>query len=150
MCSVSPLWISPIISDRLCNTSWQEINQPHLSHHSVLLLLLCTVLSSYRKIPGNRCEGGMQPERKLIDLNKKCVSNLLSPELLVRDLYVWCQFGVYWYWSQMSGWAYLKHVYQSGSQTGRVAPVVSVVVLILLVCAVAGILLVKKYVCGGR
>ncbi|XP_060766839.1 sortilin [Neoarius graeffei] len=76
--------------------------------------------SGYRKIPGNRCEGGTQPERKLIDLNKKCVSNLLSPELL------------------------------SGSQTGRVAPVVSVVVLILLVCAVAGILLVKKYVCGGR
>lgn len=44
-------------------------------------------LCSYRKIPGDRCEAGIQPERKLTDLSKKCVSNLLHPELLVRDPY---------------------------------------------------------------
>ncbi|TTB85621.1 Sortilin [Bagarius yarrelli] len=76
--------------------------------------------SGYRKIPGNRCEGGTQPERKVIDLSKKCVSNLVIPELL------------------------------SESQSGSVASVVSVIVLVLLLCAVAGALLVKKYVCGGR
>ncbi|XP_027011648.2 sortilin isoform X2 [Tachysurus fulvidraco] len=75
--------------------------------------------SGYRKIPGDGCEGGVQPERKVIDLSKKCASNLLSSEFL--------------------------------SQPGSVAPVVSVIILVLLVCAVAaGVLLVKKYVCGGR
>uniref|UniRef100_A0A667WGZ9 Sortilin n=1 Tax=Myripristis murdjan TaxID=586833 RepID=A0A667WGZ9_9TELE len=40
--------------------------------------------SGYRKIPGDKCEGGTTPERKEIDLSKRCVSDLLGPELLVN------------------------------------------------------------------
>ncbi|MCJ8744221.1 hypothetical protein PDJAM_G00115910 [Pangasius djambal] len=108
---------------RAMNSS-ECVEQPELKGHSLEFCLhgrkeqLQT--SGYRKIPGDRCEGGTQPERKLIDLSKKCVSSLLSPDLL------------------------------SEAQSGSVAPVVSVIFLVLLVCAVAGVLLVKKYVCGGR
>lgn len=42
-----------------------------------------SVLYSYRKIPGDKCEGGVKPERKEIDLSKKCVSDLMGPELTV-------------------------------------------------------------------
>ncbi|XP_061113939.1 sortilin-like isoform X1 [Conger conger] len=35
----------------------------------------------YRKIPGDRCEGGVTPERTEVDLSQKCVSNLLDPQL---------------------------------------------------------------------
>ncbi|KAF4093571.1 hypothetical protein AMELA_G00003430 [Ameiurus melas] len=108
---------------RAVNSS-ECVEQPELKGH---LLEFCLhgrkeqlQTSGYRKIPGDRCEGGTQPERKLIDLSKKCVSNLLSPELL------------------------------SESQSGSLAPVVSVIILVLLICAVAGVLLIKKYVCGGR
>lgn len=45
-------------------------------------LIVCLV-HSYRKIPGDKCEGGEIPERKEIDLSKRCVSDLVGPELLV-------------------------------------------------------------------
>lgn len=35
----------------------------------------------YRKIPGDECEGGTQPERKVVDLSKTCVSSLISTEM---------------------------------------------------------------------
>ncbi|KAI2661676.1 Sortilin [Labeo rohita] len=38
--------------------------------------------SGYRKIPGDKCEGGEQPERRMIDMSKRCVSDLLEPQLL--------------------------------------------------------------------
>ncbi|XP_018589458.2 sortilin-like [Scleropages formosus] len=74
--------------------------------------------TGYRKIPGDKCESGIVPERKVIDLSTKCVSNLLEPEPLASS---------------------------SSSAT-----IVVAVVLVLLVSAVAGVLFVKKYVCGGR
>lgn len=40
----------------------------------------------YRKIPGDKCAGGVNPERKEIDIKKKCVSDLLDPQLQVRTL----------------------------------------------------------------
>ncbi len=43
---------------------------------------------SYRKIPGDHCEGGITPERKEIDLSKKCVSNLLKTEQLVGFYFI--------------------------------------------------------------
>ncbi len=43
---------------------------------------------SYRKIPGDHCEGGITPERKEIDLSKKCVSNLLRTELPVGFYFI--------------------------------------------------------------
>uniref|UniRef100_A0A3Q3KGR0 VPS10 domain-containing protein n=1 Tax=Monopterus albus TaxID=43700 RepID=A0A3Q3KGR0_MONAL len=38
------------------------------------------LLSSYRKIPGDKCEGGTMPERKEIDLSQRCVSDRVGPE----------------------------------------------------------------------
>uniref|UniRef100_A0A8C9YHH0 Sortilin 1a n=1 Tax=Sander lucioperca TaxID=283035 RepID=A0A8C9YHH0_SANLU len=66
--------------------------------------------SGYRKIPGDQCEGGFQPDRKETDLRRMCTSNALHPNSLVM----------------------------------------MVVIAILLTSAVAGVWLVKKYVCGGR
>uniref|UniRef100_A0A8C1W0W0 Sortilin 1a n=1 Tax=Cyprinus carpio TaxID=7962 RepID=A0A8C1W0W0_CYPCA len=63
------------------------VEQPDLIGHSLEFCLhgrkeqLQT--SGYRKIPGDHCEGGITPERKEIDLSKKCVSNLLRTEPLV-------------------------------------------------------------------
>uniref|UniRef100_A0A8B9H7R3 Sortilin 1a n=1 Tax=Astyanax mexicanus TaxID=7994 RepID=A0A8B9H7R3_ASTMX len=91
------------------------VEQPDLKGHTLEFCLhgrkeqLQT--SGYRKIPGDRCEGGKVPERRVIDLSKKCVSNLLRPELLVMN---------------------------------------RCMIIVLMISAVAGVLLVKKYVCGGR
>lgn len=41
------------------------------------------LLLSYRKIPGNQCEGGFQPDRKETDLRRMCISNALYPNSLV-------------------------------------------------------------------
>ncbi|XP_076012568.1 sortilin-like isoform X2 [Genypterus blacodes] len=76
--------------------------------------------SGYRKIPGDHCQGGFQPERKETDLRKMCTSNALYPNSLTEN---------------------------SSSNT---AIVVMVVMAILLLSAVTGVWLVKKYVCGGR
>lgn len=35
--------------------------------------------SGYRKIPGDRCVGGFQPDRKETDLRRLCISNALQP-----------------------------------------------------------------------
>ncbi|KAL7884946.1 hypothetical protein AOLI_G00077160 [Acnodon oligacanthus] len=78
--------------------------------------------SGYRKIPGDKCEGGKEPQRKVIDVRSKCVSNLLEPELQKQDE--------------------MKHSHS--------APVIVTVIAILLIGCIAGVLFVKKYVCGGR
>lgn len=50
------------------------------------LVSICPVLLlSYRKIPGDQCEGGFQPERKETDLRRMCTSNALSPNSLVSS-----------------------------------------------------------------
>uniref|UniRef100_A0A3P8NXI3 VPS10 domain-containing protein n=1 Tax=Astatotilapia calliptera TaxID=8154 RepID=A0A3P8NXI3_ASTCA len=76
--------------------------------------------SGYRKIPSSQCEGGFQPVRKETDLRKMCTSNALIPYSLIEN---------------------------SSTNT---ALIVMVVIAILLTSAVAGVWLVKKYVCGGR
>ncbi|TMS16696.1 Sortilin [Larimichthys crocea] len=77
--------------------------------------------SGYRKIPGDKCEGGNIPERKEIDLSKRCVSDLVGPELLID------------------------------SRSSRSVPIViTVIIITLLLSIAAGVLFVKKYVCGGR
>uniref|UniRef100_A0A8C2GWS3 Sortilin n=1 Tax=Cyprinus carpio TaxID=7962 RepID=A0A8C2GWS3_CYPCA len=96
------------------------VEQPDLIGHSLEFCLhgrkeqLQT--SGYRKIPGDHCEGGITPERKEIDLSKKCVSNLLRTEPLVSFY----------------------------------SPIIAVVIAVLLISAVAGVIFIKKYVCGGR
>ncbi|XP_034022836.1 sortilin-like isoform X1 [Thalassophryne amazonica] len=74
----------------------------------------------YRKIPGDRCEGGFQPERKEIDLRRICPSSALYPDSLTENA------------------------------SSNAAVIVLVVLAILMMSGVAGVWLVKKYVCGGR
>lgn len=76
--------------------------------------------SGYRKIPGDKCTEGTQPERKEIDLSKRCVSDLLGPELLTEP------------------------------HTSSRVPLVVTVILIMVLSSVAGVFFIKKYVCGGR
>lgn len=76
--------------------------------------------TGYRKIPGDKCEGGEMPERKEIDLSKRCVSDLVDPELLVD------------------------------SHPSKSVAIVITVILVMLLSIAAGVIFVKKYVCGGR
>ncbi|XP_008316698.1 sortilin 1b [Cynoglossus semilaevis] len=76
--------------------------------------------SGYRKIPGDKCEGGQMPERKEIDLSKRCVSDLVNPELLVVN------------------------------HSSRSVLVVVTIVIVMLLSVAAGVLFVKRYICGGR
>uniref|UniRef100_A0A8C5HUG5 Sortilin-like n=1 Tax=Gouania willdenowi TaxID=441366 RepID=A0A8C5HUG5_GOUWI len=76
------------------------------------------VTSGYRKIPGDKCEGGKTPTRKVVPLRQKCVSDLLDTQETVSSS---------------------KSVF-----------IVIVVIIVLLMSIVAGVLFVKKYVCGGR
>ncbi|TDH10634.1 hypothetical protein EPR50_G00077460 [Perca flavescens] len=76
--------------------------------------------SGYRKIPGDKCEGGKMPERKEIDLSKRCVSDLVGPELLID------------------------------SRSSKSVPIVITVIVVMLLIIAAGVVFIKKYVCGGR
>uniref|UniRef100_A0A8C5FGT5 Sortilin 1b n=1 Tax=Gadus morhua TaxID=8049 RepID=A0A8C5FGT5_GADMO len=42
--------------------------------------------SGYRRIPGDKCEGGETPTREEIDLRTRCVSDMVGPELQVHLL----------------------------------------------------------------
>lgn len=75
--------------------------------------------SGYRKIPGDKCEGGKTPKREELDLSKNCVSDLLSQDER-----------------------------QDGSS--RTVLVVITVIVVMLLSVAAGVVFVKKYVCGGR
>ncbi|XP_034000800.1 sortilin 1b [Trematomus bernacchii] len=76
--------------------------------------------SGYRKIPGDKCEGGKMPERKEIDLSKRCVSDLVGPELLIDG------------------------------PSSKSAPIVITVLIVMVLSIAAGVVFIKKYVCGGR
>ncbi|XP_055016959.1 sortilin-like isoform X1 [Boleophthalmus pectinirostris] len=76
--------------------------------------------SGYRKIPGDRCIGGFQPERKETDLKRKCINDAQQPNALPV------------------------------SSSTNTALIVLVIIAILLSSAVTGVWLVKKYICGGR
>ncbi|XP_061843645.1 sortilin 1b [Nerophis lumbriciformis] len=78
------------------------------------------VTHGYRKIPGDKCEGGDIPERKEIDLSQRCVSDLWGPE------------------------------FQKKGSSSKSVPIVITIVIIMLLSTVAGVFFVKKYVCGGR
>uniref|UniRef100_A0A8C7P6F5 Sortilin 1b n=1 Tax=Oncorhynchus mykiss TaxID=8022 RepID=A0A8C7P6F5_ONCMY len=109
------------LDDFLCDFGYYRkenssecVEQPDLKGH---LLEFCLQgkeellqTRGYRKIPGDKCEGGKQPERKEIDLSKRCVNGHLSSS----------------------------------------APIIVTVLIIVLLAIIAGVLIVKKYVCGGR
>lgn len=101
----------------------------------------------YRKIPGDKCRGGENPSREETDMKKKCTSTLLSPGQLVGvhpspppdpEVGLGC--------SDPMG----DHVLSPQAASPSPTPIVLAVVAVLLVSAVAAVLLVKKYVCGGR
>uniref|UniRef100_A0A8C7JG70 Sortilin 1b n=1 Tax=Oncorhynchus kisutch TaxID=8019 RepID=A0A8C7JG70_ONCKI len=86
------------LDDFLCDFGYYRkenssecVEQPDLKGHVLEFCLQgkkeLLQTRGYRKIPGDKCEGGTQPERKEIDLSKRCVNDLLGPqELLVsRD-----------------------------------------------------------------
>uniref|UniRef100_A0A8C8HS82 VPS10 domain-containing protein n=1 Tax=Oncorhynchus tshawytscha TaxID=74940 RepID=A0A8C8HS82_ONCTS len=113
------------LDDFLCDFGYYRkenssecVEQPDLKGH---LLEFCLQgkeellqTRGYRKIPGDKCEGGTQPERKEIDLSKRCVSDLLGPQELLVSINI------------------------------------LTVLIIVLLAIIAGVLIVKKYVCGGR
>ncbi|XP_048878813.1 sortilin [Brienomyrus brachyistius] len=74
----------------------------------------------YRKIPGDKCEGGVAPERSVTDLSSRCVSNILVTEK------------------------------QMNTSTSSTALIILVVICTLLISVAAGVLFIKRYVCGGR
>lgn len=56
--------------------------------HSISFVLPFTSFNlylhlSYRKIPGDQCEGGFQPDRKETDVRRMCTSDALHPNSLV-------------------------------------------------------------------
>ncbi|KAM9343701.1 sortilin 1b [Pholidichthys leucotaenia] len=75
--------------------------------------------SGYRKIPGDKCEGGINPTRKEIDLRQKCVSDMGSE-------------------------------FKTDNRGPKTVAIVIVVIIILLLSTGAGVVFVKKYICGGR
>ncbi|KAA0714033.1 Sortilin Precursor [Triplophysa tibetana] len=74
----------------------------------------------YRKIPGDKCVGGEVPPRSMIDLTKRCVSDLMEPQLL------------------------------TDKPTLHFGPIVAIVIAILLVTALFGAIFLKKYIFSGR
>ncbi|XP_067361736.1 sortilin-like isoform X3 [Channa argus] len=104
--------------------STECVEQEEMKEHPLEFCLNGTTdqlqTSGYRKIPGDQCEGGFQPERKEINLGRICTSNVLHPISL------------------------------SETSLPNAGVIVMVVIVILLSSGVAGVWLVKKYVCGGR
>ncbi|XP_058394686.1 sortilin isoform X3 [Diceros bicornis minor] len=98
------------------------VEQPELKGHDLEFCLYGRkehlTTNGYRKIPGDKCQGGVSPVREVKDLKKKCTSNFLSPE-------------------------------KQNSKSNSV-PIILATVGLMLVTVVAGVLIVKKYVCGGR
>uniref|UniRef100_A0A672JDH2 VPS10 domain-containing protein n=1 Tax=Salarias fasciatus TaxID=181472 RepID=A0A672JDH2_SALFA len=81
--------------------------------------------NGYRKIPGDKCEGGTMPQREEVDLSKRCVSDLLG-----RDQ--------------------VRISRRSRRSSSRTVLVVITVIVVMLLSVAAGVIFVKKYVCGGR
>lgn len=111
------------------------------------------VVHSYRKIPGDKCKGGKMPERKEIDLSKRCVSDLMGPQLLVSTS-VACWLCTYLTCiccrTTLYSTCVSSFVKQIDNPSSKSVPIVVTVVIIMLLSIAGGILFVKKYVCGGR
>ncbi|XP_064425331.1 sortilin isoform X3 [Latimeria chalumnae] len=76
--------------------------------------------SGYRKIPGDKCEGGAMPSRTVKDMRTKCTSNPMEPSQLSKN------------------------------SSSNSALIIVAVVLLLVIATIGGVLFIKKYVCGGR
>ncbi|XP_028925241.1 sortilin isoform X1 [Ornithorhynchus anatinus] len=98
------------------------VEQPELKGHDLEFCLYGReehlTTNGYRKIPGDKCQGGMSPDREEKDLKRKCRSNFLSPD--------------------------------KQKASSNPAAIILAVVGLMLITTVAGVLVIKKYVCGGR
>ncbi|XP_069800768.1 sortilin [Dendropsophus ebraccatus] len=101
------------------------VEQPELRGHELDLCIngeeekLTTL--GYRKIPGDKCTGGINPVRQEMDMKKKC-SNDLSENAPKT---------------------------QGNTSASTVTLILSVTV-VLLVAVGAAVMIIKKFVCGGR
>uniref|UniRef100_A0A8D2J9K5 Sortilin n=1 Tax=Varanus komodoensis TaxID=61221 RepID=A0A8D2J9K5_VARKO len=113
------------------------VEQPELKGHDLEFCLYGKrerlKTKGYRKIPGDKCLGGENPNREETDLKKKCTSNYLSPSQLFH-----------------SASPDLCRAVFSASASSNSTPVILAVIGLMLITAVAGVVIIKKYVCGGR
>ncbi|KAK7797830.1 hypothetical protein U0070_004243 [Myodes glareolus] len=116
---VKPTPIAVAITDDILGDFHKLVSSRlHISHSLPDRMTTAPAKQWYRKIPGDRCQGGMNPAREVKDLKKKCTSNFLNPK-------------------------------KQNSKSNSV-PIILAIVGLMLVTVVAGVLIVKKYVCGGR
>ncbi|XP_030077384.1 sortilin isoform X2 [Microcaecilia unicolor] len=126
--SKQPTVCSCTLDDFLCDFGYyrpendsQCIEQPELKGHDLEFCLYgeeeLLKTNGYRKIPGDKCDGGANPKHELMDLKKKCTGDSLAQEAAVHQ---------------------------------DLIPIILSVVAVLLISIVAGVLIIKKYVCGGR
>ncbi|ELK05863.1 Sortilin [Pteropus alecto] len=131
------------------------VEQPELKGHDLEFCLYGReehlITNGYRKIPGDRCQGGVNPAREVKDLKKKCTSNFLNPEKqdsrpqghsLSQN-------------PASSPLGYIENTHplsptQKQNSRSNSVPIILATVGLMLVTVVAGVLIVKKYVCGGR
>uniref|UniRef100_A0A8C5LKX8 Sortilin 1 n=1 Tax=Leptobrachium leishanense TaxID=445787 RepID=A0A8C5LKX8_9ANUR len=124
--SQEPSFCSCTLDDYMCDFGYYRKEnesecqeQPELKGHELDLCVFgeeeMLTTSGYRKIPGDKCIGGVNPVRQEMDLKEKCSNGKT----------------------------------QEGSYSSSIPVIVSVVIVLVLAIA-AAILIIKKYVCGGR
>ncbi|XP_075052069.1 sortilin [Mixophyes fleayi] len=130
--SREPVYCTCTLDDYMCdfgyfrkeNESTCE-EQPELKGHELELCIYGKEeklkTKGYRKIAGDKCTGGVNPMREEMDMRKKC-TNDLSPT--PQD--------------------------KATITTTSSIPVILSVVVVLLGAVAAAIMIIKKYVCGGR
>lgn len=93
------------------------------------------------------------PTRKEIDLSKRCVSDLVGPELLVSactHTHTSCSYSTMCHqrvWLSVSS---VSVFLQVDSHSSKSIPIVITVIIVMILSTALGVLFVKKYVCGGR
>lgn len=102
----------PILKDVIILLTYLQFKNSKWVTKCIILLLF---VHSYRKIPGDKCEGGQTPERKEINLRQRCVSDLLSPEPLVST----CAYQVFTFCNFLQ---FLSHFPSAVVLTGKETP----------------------------
>uniref|UniRef100_A0A8C1TTS8 Sortilin 1b n=2 Tax=Cyprinus carpio TaxID=7962 RepID=A0A8C1TTS8_CYPCA len=72
--------------------------------------------NGYRKIPGDKCEGGEEPERRVVDLSKRCTDKSSSHSapiiaIVIAILLIGVVFGVLFVKKYVCGGRFLVHRY---------------------------------------
>ncbi|XP_056413822.1 sortilin isoform X2 [Hyla sarda] len=101
------------------------VEQPELKGHELDLCIngeeekLTTL--GYRKIPGDKCTGGINPVREEMDMKKKCTNDFYASSPKTQE-----------------------------KSAANSVPLILSVVVVLLVAVAAAVMIIRKYVCGGR